>query len=77
MQKKAAQQKPEKRACIKDQDQTGMQRMIRQYLIKNIAAKKHGAGMIADPGQQLRFLAGDQPVFKCLDRYGCSHWKTA
>ena len=61
----------------KDQDQTGMQRMIRQYLIKNIAAKKHGAGMIADPGQQLRFLAGDQPVFKCLDRYGCSHWKTA
>lgn len=61
MQKKAAQQKPEKRARIKDQDQTGMQRMIRQYLIKNIAAKKHGAGMIADPGQQLRFLAGDQP----------------
>ena len=55
MQKKAAQQKPEKRARIKDQDQTGMQRMIRQYLIKNIAAKKHGAGMIADPGQQLRF----------------------
>ena len=77
MQKKAAQQKPEKRARIKDQDQTGMQRMIRQYLIKNIAAKKHGAGMIADPGQQLRFLAGDQLVFKCLDRYGCSHWKTA
>ena len=57
MQKKAAQKKPEKRARIKDQDQTGMQRMIRQYLIKNIAAKKHGAGMIADPGQQLRFLA--------------------
>ena len=39
--------------------------------------QKHGAGMIADPGQQLRFLAGDQPVFKCLDRYSCSHWKTA
>ena len=53
MQKKAAQQKPEKRARIKDQDQTGMQRMIRQYLIKNIAAKKHGAGMIADPGQDV------------------------
>lgn len=42
MQKKAAQQKPEKRARIKDQDQTGMQRMIRQYLIKNIAAKNMG-----------------------------------
>lgn len=39
---KAAQQKPEKRARIKDQDQTEMQRMIRQYLIKNIAAKNMG-----------------------------------
>ena len=61
MQKKAAQQKPEKRARIKDQDQTGMQRMIRQYLIKNIAAKNMGSGMIADPGQQLRFLAEISP----------------
>lgn len=61
MQKKAAQQKPEKRARIKDQDQTGMQRMIRQYLIKNIAAQKTWGWHDCRPGQQLRFLAGDQP----------------